>query len=82
VWACWAQLPEERPTGSEVYKAIVDLQGANTTEPVTHNDQPSPTAGARNAAGRKHTCQDCDESFSSKSRLYDHVTLRHMETRE
>jgi hypothetical protein len=79
---CWAQAPDERPSGSEVYKAIRDLQGANTAEPGTANDQPFPRAEAQITVGRKHTCQYCNEGFGTKSRLYDHVTLRHMKTRE
>jgi hypothetical protein len=82
VEACWAQFPDQRPTGREVQIAIERFQRVYAADPLETNGQPSPKTGARNNAGRKHTCQYCDEAFGSKSRLYDHVTLHHVKPRE
>jgi hypothetical protein len=82
VEACWTQLPNERPTGSEVQIEILNLQRRNITCPVANNDRSSTTPEARITPRRKHTCQDCDKTFNSVSLLNDHVQVFHMNIRE
>jgi hypothetical protein len=82
VEACWAQLPDKRPTGTEVQKSILRLQGVNAPKPVTNDDRSSATAETRILTRRKHACQDCDKAFSSASLLNDHIQIYHMNIRE
>jgi hypothetical protein len=82
VVSCWAQRPDERPTGSDILSAIVNLQRQTATKPTTNDGQSSTTVESQIIKGRKHICQKCDEGFNSKSQLYDHNTVHHMKTSE
>jgi hypothetical protein len=82
VEACWAQLPDERPTASDVQRAILNLQGGNANSTVESDGRTSATAETQITQGKKHVCQDCDKAFSSASLLDDHNNVCHLNIRE
>jgi hypothetical protein len=77
VEACWAQLPDQRPVGSDIHTRMIGLQRADATDLVTNDGRSYITDDSQIMAERKYARRDCNEAFSSKSRLFEHITARH-----
>jgi hypothetical protein len=82
VEACWAQLPDKRPTASDAEKIILQLRRGSASNPVTNDGQSSATNETQITSRRKYTCRECDQAFSSMSLLNDHIKVRHKNIRE
>jgi hypothetical protein len=80
--ACWAPLPDQRPTASEIEIATLNLQRGSTTNPITNNGRSFAIAETQLTAGRKHVCPDCDMAFVDVSQLNDHIKTHRMSIRE
>jgi hypothetical protein len=82
VGACWAQLPDMRPTGNKVQAAILNLPRGNAAHPVTNDGLLSATAEIRTNRRRKLAFQDCDNVSNSMPLLNDHIQVCYMGIRE
>jgi hypothetical protein len=82
VGACWAQLLEQRPIGSDIRIESVNLQRANANEFAPNDGRSHVTDDSHITAGRKHVRREYDEAFSSKSRIFEHITARHRKFRD
>jgi hypothetical protein len=78
VEACWAQFPDQRPTGGEVLISILKFQKGHASDLAESIGQSSAIAETGVATRKKHACQDCDKAFSNVSLLNDHIKVYHM----
>jgi hypothetical protein len=86
LWAlvevCWAQMPDRRPTGSEIQIAILNLQRGSTTDSVTNNSRSSAIAEDQVMAGGRDAYQDCDKTPITIPLLHAHIKTHRMDTCE
>jgi hypothetical protein len=69
--------PDRRTTASGIENVILQLQRRSASNLVTNDGQLSAASENQMASKRKHTCQECDQAFSSMSLLNDHIKVHH-----